>query len=203
MDKMKRSERKHNQIVKAARKLFLEAGFDATSMDAIAKYAEVSKRTAYNHFQDKNTLFAAVMEDVCRETCPPNMNQEPLEGDLEKVLKGAARQFLIANLAPQAIDLTRIMMAESKRFPELGKMYWETGPDYLKTYLSDFLANLDNQGIVSVSDPDLAAIQFIGMIKEPYFLPLIFGFGQQPSEEELDASIDNAVSIFLEGIVTI
>lgn len=49
------------QIENAALSLFLKNGFDATSMDKIAKAANVSKRTPYIYFKNKHDLFSAII----------------------------------------------------------------------------------------------------------------------------------------------
>jgi len=53
-------ERKREEIIKAAEDLFFSEGFDATSMDAIAKNSEFSKRTVYKYFISKEELYAAI-----------------------------------------------------------------------------------------------------------------------------------------------
>jgi AcrR family transcriptional regulator len=58
------SEQKRTAIVAAALRLFLRDGFERTSVDAIAAEAGVSKRTIYNHYGDKESLFLSVIEDT-------------------------------------------------------------------------------------------------------------------------------------------
>ena len=59
---MSRTLEKQSAILKAAKTLFLQKGFQTTSMDEITALAEVSKRTVYHHFPDKVTLFKAVIK---------------------------------------------------------------------------------------------------------------------------------------------
>jgi TetR/AcrR family transcriptional regulator len=47
-------------IIAAAEKLFYTKGFENTSMDEIAKYAEFTKKTIYQYFKSKEDLFYAV-----------------------------------------------------------------------------------------------------------------------------------------------
>ena len=53
---------KRRQILKGARAVFLELGFDGASMGEIAKAAGVSKGTLYVYFADKSSLFTAIVE---------------------------------------------------------------------------------------------------------------------------------------------
>ncbi|WP_099023604.1 TetR/AcrR family transcriptional regulator [Mycolicibacterium palauense] len=59
-----RSMQKRVAILDAARDLFVRDGYELTSVDAIAARAEVSKRTVYDHFGDKERIHSAVLERV-------------------------------------------------------------------------------------------------------------------------------------------
>jgi AcrR family transcriptional regulator len=50
-----------NDLREAALRLFLDRGYDATSMDAIAKAAGTTKVTVYARFQSKEELFSSVL----------------------------------------------------------------------------------------------------------------------------------------------
>lgn len=61
-------------LLKAARRVFLAEGYVATSMQAVADRAGVSKMTLYRHFSDKDELFQAMFFEQClawRQTRPP------------------------------------------------------------------------------------------------------------------------------------
>ena len=62
-----KSLEKRDKILDAASDLFLEQGFSPTSMDMVAKKAEVSKQTVYSHFSNKDALFIAVIDQKCHE----------------------------------------------------------------------------------------------------------------------------------------
>lgn len=53
-------------IVEAARMLFVERGFDDTSVDDIAEVAQVSKGAIYHHFKDKQEIFVDVYRDATK-----------------------------------------------------------------------------------------------------------------------------------------
>ena len=65
-------ERRRPLVLDAAHELFLEHGFEGTSMDAIAQAAGVSKPVVYDCFASKDDLFTAMLdreeERVLRET---------------------------------------------------------------------------------------------------------------------------------------
>ena len=62
-----RRERTKGAIVKAARRIFGERGFTATTMDDIAGGARVAKGAVYHHFKTKEELFGAVFDQVSRD----------------------------------------------------------------------------------------------------------------------------------------
>src|ERR1051325_2997026 len=56
---------KRRQIIEGARAVFLSQGFDAASMNDIARKAGVSKGTLYVYFRNKEELFEAITEQEC------------------------------------------------------------------------------------------------------------------------------------------
>src|SRR5688500_639115 len=58
---------KHARILKAATEAFLELGFNAASMDRIARKARVSKMTVYSHFTNKEALFGAMIDGLAQQ----------------------------------------------------------------------------------------------------------------------------------------
>ncbi len=191
---------KHELIVAAARKLFASDGFGTVSMDAIAAEAGVSKRTVYSHFENKESLFAEVMGDMCREFGGPDLDGAPPVETPEAVLKAVGRMVLDRILSPLGRAVLRTVIAEAAQFPELGEAFWSAGPSRVKRYVSDYLAELGGRGGLLVPDPDLAALQFIGIVTGPYLLPRLLGVAAAPSEAELNRALDHAVSTFLGGL---
>src|ERR1700685_3610870 len=62
---------KREGIVRAATALFMKDGYELTSMDAVAKKADVSKLTIYSHFADKSDLFREVIRCRCDKSAMP------------------------------------------------------------------------------------------------------------------------------------
>ena len=200
-DKKDRAGRptKRDLIVGAARKLFLGSGYGAVSMDAIAAEAGVSKRTVYSHFQNKETLFGAVIGDMCAAMGGPNGTDLAADRSPEEVLTAYGRQILKLVLDPVALSVFRVVLSESPQFPELSQMFCSAGPDPMCQFLSIYLAELNALDVLDIGDPDTAAKQFINMVKGPYFADLLFGVGSRPTQEDAERSLRQAVSIFLKG----
>ncbi len=132
-------------------------------MDAIAIASNVSKQTVYNHYGSKEDLFAAMIRSSCREILDVLQSAAP-KGDPEALLRLVGEHFLEMALDPAKIALRRVLLPEISRFPELGQIYYRSGPAYLRQFLADYLAEQDAKGTLAITDPVLLADQFIGML---------------------------------------
>lgn len=190
---------KRGAIVAAATTLFLEAGYGAVSMDAIAGRAGVSKRTVYSYFSGKEALFGAVMENVCLSVIGTQTPAELTSGPLDRVLSEYGRRFLTLITSPQALAVFRVVTAEAVRFPELGEVFYRIGPQRCTTALAAYLGEQDRAGILRIPDPEAAAGQFLAMVKGPVHMRLTLGVGPRPEEAEIAAVVEAAVAVFLRG----
>src|SRR5215831_18563610 len=112
------AQRLGERILDVATDLFMSHGYGATSIEAIARRARISKRTFYYRFRDKPELFVAVVHRIIDRLRPP-ADLPLLEGSLEEILRRLAGLILHAALTPQAIALNRMLIAESAKFPKL------------------------------------------------------------------------------------
>ncbi len=189
-------------IVGAARLLFLNSGFGAVSMDRIAAEAQVSKRTVYSHFENKETLFAAVMGSVCQDIvgdtpCP--LMDEGLVATLSPndMFQRAGVHLLAIISSDKIIDLYRLVSAESGRFPELGKTFYDNGPGMVLLSMQDYMAVKVKDGVFVIDDIESAAGQFFGMIMHPVQMELSIGVRKNITAKEIDAIVSQAVDAFM------
>jgi TetR/AcrR family transcriptional repressor of mexJK operon len=190
---------KRDAIVGAAIGLFLESGYGAVSMDAIAAAAGVSKRTVYSHFENKETLFGAVMGHLCSAMGGPTLDDGVPDGPPAQVLTDFGRKFLNIVSSPQALALYRVVTAEAPRLPELGEVFYEAGPRRFIDLMAAYLTEQDRKGTLRVAEPARAAAQFMAMIKDPLHLRLSLGVGPLPDQAELERAVASAVAVFLRG----
>ena len=187
------------RILDVATELFFAGGYGATSIEAVAQRAGISKRTFYHRFPDKAALFAAVAHRIIQKLRPPAA--VPLyEGDsLDEILRHLARLILRAGLAPPALALSRLMVAEAQRFPELAAI--AAGEGSRAEVVGRIAALLDREaraGGLSIDRPEFAADQFLQIVVTiPQRRAL--GFGRPMTEAELDAWADDCVNLFLNG----
>ena len=188
-----------DRILEVATELFLTEGYGSTSIEAVAARAGISKRTFYHRFDDKAALFAAVVHRIIEQIRPPP--EVPLlEGaKLEEILRRLAGIILHAALAPQAIALHRLVIAESVRFPNLVRaVYNEPGAQEALTLIGDLLARELGNARLTGELQRFAATQFLHMVVA---LPQrrSMGLGSPMTAKELETWAHDTVSLFLNG----
>ncbi|MFG1361304.1 TetR/AcrR family transcriptional regulator [Xanthobacter pseudotagetidis] len=183
------------RILAAARALFLEKGYGATSMDAVAAAAPVSKRTLYQHFESKADLFAAVIDAAWSHlTRAPPLPAETA-GCPRAVLRAYVEGLKDHWDRPDVIPLLRLVIAEAPRFPELSQAYFAAGKEPIVKALHGYFSTLAREGrLAPGADPELAAAQFMGAIKEPLFWPRVLGV---PVAFDAEATVERAIAATL------
>jgi TetR/AcrR family transcriptional repressor of mexJK operon len=179
-------------ILDAAITLFLRDGYSATSMEAVAAASGVSKRTLYARFPDKAALFQAAVTRLIAKWMPSFEAALEHAESLEDALLRAARQMLAAALAPEALALYRLVIAEAERFPELGRVLQQAGAGGAVARIADLLRNAE------IADPVWAAEQFQRLVLTgPQHRAL--GLGTSFSVGEVESWAQRSVALFLRG----
>jgi AcrR family transcriptional regulator len=143
----------------AALKSFLENGYAATSIEAIARDAGVAKITIYRQFENKEALFREVVHRAvsnARETMQATLVRHG--ADEKQVLLDLVERMYLGATEPKTLALLRLVIAEAVRFPELAKsLYAENS--YVLAPVVDYLAEAHRTGKLHVPAPELAAVQ--------------------------------------------
>ncbi|WP_329256004.1 TetR/AcrR family transcriptional regulator [Actinoallomurus sp. NBC_01490] len=139
--RQRRGEELRRHILLTAKDVFLETGYERASMDTVASRAETSKRTLYAHFENKDTLFLAVL-DLVRELylrrlgTPGAYAEEPAEA----VTRFCGR-FLQLMVWEAQVRTCRLTITEAERLPGSSSTYFDAifGSTYerLSTYLAE------------------------------------------------------------------
>jgi TetR/AcrR family transcriptional regulator, mexJK operon transcriptional repressor len=195
-----RSLRKYRAILEAASRMFIAQGFGPTSMDAVADAARVSKRTVYDHFENKHTLFTAVIETLCAEIVPPSVEQLAVDDPrIETVLESLGNQFLKGIYSHKQIELFRTVVTDARTFPELGRLMFDGPIKHSEYVIADYFRRQAAAGKIKVSTPELAAAQFMGMLKTNLHVKLLMKPGARAAQREIGEIAKASVELFLRG----
>ncbi|MEM1429441.1 MAG: TetR/AcrR family transcriptional regulator [Pseudomonadota bacterium] len=189
--------RKYHQVIAGAREVFLAAGFEGASVDDIAKAAGVSKATLYAYFPDKRLLFMEVASIECRRQTDDAMEELDMSRPPSEVLSFAAQRMMNFILSPFGRGVFRIVVAETERFPEIGREFWLCGPQRGREILADYFREASARGELKIDDYRLAADQFSELCKADVFPRMIFGIAREFSAEERRRVAEGAVEMFL------
>lgn len=190
-------DEKREQILKTAYAAFLQDGYAATSMSRIATKVGGSKATLYNYFASKEELFAAVIEEKCRDFqgILPEIDLRTTE--FRKILLELGERLLRLWLKDDNIATFRLITAESARFPELGRAFYMSGRQRGKRRLADFFARAQKAGKLRLGNPQDMAVLFVESCKGELLLLKLWNVNPKPAEDEIKATIEQAVSVFL------
>ncbi len=190
-----KSEEKKQQIYRAATQLFLEKGYDV-SMDEVAERAGVSKQTVYSHFNNKEKLFCACVENRCVSY---QMTDSFFQRDLStrEMLLEMAHQFNGLLLSDDAIRLKRLLCAQADHNPRLSELFHDSGPARLKASFQDYLDSQVRKGGLRIADTATAARQLLFMIQGDAHLHALLNVPGGPSPEETERYVEACVDTFL------
>lgn len=196
--------RREALIVEVATRLFMERGFDGTSIDAVAEAAGVSKPTLYARYRDKRALFEAVLEERIREWLAPlsaAAEVQAMQAELkngEAVLDDLSRTLLARSQAPGAAALTRCVAAQALQFPELARLAYEEGWLRGVRAVARLLDVLTAQGQIEVDDSEIAADLFLNLVIGRSSKQALYGIEVDPVAQEKRRRA--AVALFLAGV---
>jgi len=151
-----------NAILNAALKSFMARGFEATSMDGVARDAGVARMTLYRHFETKEEMFVQVarrsqLRVRARLEQPIDMSRS-----LKEVLHDIIAMLYDGFTQPDYVATFRMVAAESTRFPKLGRAMFNDMKHFSEP-LVKYLGDLQRAGRIEISTPLEAAIQISGM----------------------------------------
>lgn len=184
------AQEKRELILTAATALFLELGYDRTSLARIAERAGVSRATLFKQFPSKAALFDAI---VTESWSTADEEATPPPGNIVDGLRTIGRRYAELLSRAQMTDLFRIVIAELPRFPELADAQFSQGKMPYFESVRDYLQAEHEAGTVRVEDVDLAATQFLGMISNYIFWPALLVPDWKVSDERVAQVVDEAV----------
>lgn len=202
MAEPERANRKvsRDTLLDAAARIFLERGYEATSIDAIIERTGGSKRNIYSAFGNKEGLFTAIVARHVDTALSALAIDADVERDLPGLLTAFGRQLLDILLSPDLVGIYRIVVTEYSRFPDLVRLFYEQGPGRASARLAELLEDARDRGEIDAADCARTADQYFGMIRGNLHLQVVLGLRPRPDAGEIEEIVTSATSIFLEGL---
>lgn len=188
-------EEKRTAVIRAAMGLFLEQGYERTSLQQIGKKADVSTATLFKRFPTKAALFEAMVEDFW--AVPPPCPERALSEDPAIGLRKMGMSYALLMRTPEMQGIYRLIISEAPRFPDLGQAVYDRVKGPFLQRLEDYLRAQAAAGRMVVDHAETAASQFLAVITGQSFWPELIGPGCGGSDGDVEQVVEEAVKLIL------
>ena len=199
--KRKKIDRRLESIMEVATELFIENGYEGTSLNAILERVGGSKRNFYTKFDGKEGLFKVLVERNIQHLLEEQIEEDREERDLRATLLSVAKRQIRVFGDPKMLGLYRIAVRDGINFPEIARAFLEAGPETAVGYVAATLERFARKGELASCETTLAAYHFISMLHGRMFYELFFDTHIYPSKQEVEAFIESVVELFLYGVL--
>jgi TetR/AcrR family transcriptional repressor of mexJK operon len=189
--------RKAEQIFTAAKEIFLEMGYGAASMDAVAARAGVSKATIYVHFANKRALFEAIIR-TRGEAVFGDIALGDNQADLRQTLTELGKNYIDLLLSDEALAMYRVVLAEARQQPEVGEAFYQAGPAFGRKRVANYFMDLTARGLLALTAAEASIVSdlFLSMLANEHHKRSLFGLPVDKAAQlrTLDTAVDLIVT---------
>jgi AcrR family transcriptional regulator len=191
------AERRHRELLETTKRLLLERGWEATSVDEISRQSGVAKRFLYARYPDKAALFfAAVAQFRDEQIGALGALAAPAE-DVEQGLLALATQIFEVAMRDDTLAIIRLFLTEAPRMRDFARLFAESFPRRGLSGIARLLSLYAERGALRFKDPQFAAEQFAMLvIGVPQRLAML---GHRDPPEQEARRLRAAVELFLDG----
>lgn len=186
-------------MIEAAAELFLERGYEKTSLGDVVKLSGGSLATLYAAFGSKEGLFEAIVAEISEQILIEFAEPELESQSLDQALQLFGERFLGMILCPNALRWHRMCLAEGHQFPALREALLRSGPGRVRARLADYLGANARSGRLRLDDPGEAAGHFIALLKSEMLFAAVCGDPVDLSVDRVAHQARRAVDVFLHG----
>ena len=184
-------------ILAIARAAFLRDGYAATSMSQIAADVGGSKATLYNYFPSKKDLFVAVADLESAKIFDQLFDVREIDGDVRLVLENLCRRFMTVLLSEEMIASYRLIVAESVRFPEIGRAVYELGVKRGLERFAAYFKHAMDAGALRQANALIAAELFLDLTAGYLHKQRMWNVVDNFTTDEIEAEVERIVATFL------
>ena len=188
---------KRAAILDAAKRMFVNHGFERVSMDQIATEAGVSKLTVYSHFGDKESLFAEAVRAHCEQGMPTSLFTAEPETPIRQRLLAIGTAFFSMIMTPEAIAGHRVLCSPQVACSNMPAAFWESGPQRVQQGFAELLERRVASGELEIEDTQRAAAQFFTLLKGEPHAHAVFGYYCSGHAESPEQHVASVVDFFL------
>jgi TetR/AcrR family transcriptional repressor of mexJK operon len=186
---------KRAEILRAARPILLRDGLGGTTLDRVAAEGKISKMTLYRHFPSKEALFEGLVTAMCEymreglENAPSANVDKPAANRLADEL----RAFTSALIEPDALALYRLIVADGWRFPDLSRVFDQSGMRIIRRRIAQLLES----GGVPANKTRQVAAEVVAMVLGDAYQRAVLGIVEEGDSEAFAQQIAAAVAYAL------
>jgi AcrR family transcriptional regulator len=190
-----RKQTRRSAIVRAARQAFLRDGYAGMSMSGLIATLGGSKATLWSYFPSKEALFAAVLEDAAGAYARDMGEALRLSDDLRSGLFELCNSLIAKIISPEPLQLTRLVLAESGRSPEVGEIFYAHAVGPMEASVAAYLTRHMDAGRLRDAPPKLAARVLIDLCNGPQ-ARCLWG-AESLDEAQIETEAANIADVFL------
>jgi AcrR family transcriptional regulator len=187
------------RMVEAAEQEFRVSGYAGTSMGGVARRAGVSTRTLYRLIPTKAELF----REVVSRRVGGFIRASGVEARDQAGLRDALTQLLTAygelTLSKETVAAYGLVLAECRRFPELGQLFLDEGSRGAGEAMTTWLLRHQERGLLQLRDAALAAGMLRGMMAMDPQRAIILGQRAPLDHGEIAERASACALLFLDG----
>lgn len=205
---MKRPQRRGDERaqaqLEAAAALFVEKGFEATSLNDIIDRAGGSRTTLYTRFGDKDGLFRALMKEHCNRIQEElariqEENAGPRHPGLAEGLTDIGLHIIRTLADPKTIAIVHTLVSEGRRIPDISEEFQAMGQERGIQKIAHYLRSAAGTGGRRIEDADAKAEIFFSMILGSRILRQLTVPGYRVDMDAAEAYVRHSVRVFLAG----
>lgn len=192
-----KTNKKRKSFIIAAEELFLTQDYASVTIDAIVKAAKSSKPTFYNYFKSKDELFEAYIIDSAQDFMNELHETITFTTSIDKTLYQLASTYIRKLLSPHIIALNKLVVGESKRQPDIVRIYFEQGVKKVVATFNYVMEKAVKSKALQGDTPDVLAKYFKALCDAECHELALWGQKANWSEAEIHQQTEKAVQLFL------
>lgn len=187
------------RVLESASRLFLELGYERTSMEAVAQDAGVSKMTLYSYFPCKASLFEAAVGQRTDQVLGMDLVADLDAQQPGPTLMKVGREFVRLMRDDDVIGHHRVLFGMGGgEHADVCEAFYRQGPERLTRHVAQYLQAAHQAGSLHVPQPEIAAGQFLSLFLGSPQYRMLLGV-LRPTEQEDDLMLQANVDFFLRG----